>query len=371
MDRINPEMVKLARRAQSLSQTELAERLEIAQPYVSRFESGLSTSLPIPTERLAKALSVPPPLLMRFDSVLDPSKSTNHYRKKASVTKGSLDTAHARINLARIRISRLLEEIELESPCRIPKHPVVAPDQLPAHIAASVRRDWQMPIGPVTSVIGAIERAGCLVVPLDFGSDDIDAVHHQCPGLPPMFFFNATKPADRIRFSLSHEIGHLVMHDLSSESMEDEANQFASDFLMPEDEILDELATSLSIRTLAHLKRKWRVSMHAIIYRAKHIGAITERRAENLFIELTKAGWRTKEPFPIAPEQPALLRSICDACQGEGDYSLEDLAAIALCEVTDLEAMIYPERRTTSVIQFHGHSRPSTERTTPETGLES
>ena len=358
-DAINPEMVKLARRAQSLSQTELAERLGIPQPYVSRFESGVAPSIPVPITSMADALAVPAALLTRFETVHDPSKATNHYRKKASVTKGSLDTAHARINLARIRIARLLDEIDLESPCRVPKLRVVADEQTPEQIAGAVRRDWQMPVGPAAHLIASIERAGCLVVPLDFGCDDIDAVHHHCPGLPPFFFFNSSKPADRIRFSISHEIGHLVMHDVSAEAMEKEANQFAAEFLMPADEIFEELSTSLSIRTLAHLKRKWRVSMAAIIFRAKEIGAIAETRATNLFIELSRAGWRTKEPFPIAPETPTLLRSICDAFMTEDEYSLEDLATIALCRVADIEAMIYPERRSTGIIQFHAQSPAS------------
>ncbi|MBA3586025.1 MAG: XRE family transcriptional regulator [Chloroflexi bacterium] len=349
---MNPEMVRLARRAQSLSQTELADRLGIAQPYISRFEAGIAPTIPAPITSVANALAVPAGLLTRFETVHDPSKATNHYRKKASVTKGSLDTAHARINLARIRIARLLEEVDLESPCHIPKLRVVPGQQTPEQIASAVRRDWQMPVGPAAHLVANIERAGCLVVPLDFGCDDIDAVHHHCPGLPPFFFFNSSKSADRIRFSLAHEIGHLVMHDLSTEAMEEEANQFAAELLMPADEVFEELSTSLSIRNLAHLKQRWRVSMQAIIFRAKEIGAITEARATNLFIELSRAGWRTKEPFPIAPECPALLRSICDAFMTEGDYSLEDLAKIAFCSVADIEEMIYPERRSTEIIQF-------------------
>lgn len=351
-DRMNPDMVKLARRAKSLSQTELADRLGIAQPHLSRFEAGLASTIPTSITSVAEALAVPPALLTRFETVHDPSKATNHYRKKASVTKGSLDTAHARINLARIRIARLLEEVDLESPCHVPKLRVLPERQTPEQIASAVRRDWQMPVGPAAHLVASIERAGCLVVPLDFGCDEIDAVHHHCPGLPPLFFFNASKSADRIRFSLAHEIGHLVMHDLSTEAMEEEANQFAAELLMPANEAFEDLSTSLSMRNLAHLKQRWRVSMQAIIYRAKEIGAITEARATNLFIELSRAGWRTKEPFPIAPESPTLLRSICDAFMNEGGYSLEDLAKIALCSVADIQEMVYPERRSTEIIQF-------------------
>ena len=90
---------------------------------------------------------------------------------------------------------------------------------------------------------------------------------------------NRNQPADRQRFSLGHELGHIVMHRVPSPTMEDEANAFASALLMPTQEVRPYLSGRLTIQKLASLKPVWRVSMQALLYRARAIGTITANQS--------------------------------------------------------------------------------------------
>lgn len=88
------------------------------------------------------------------------------------------------------------------------------------------------------------------------------------------------------RFSLAHEIGHLVMHTgVATAEMEAEANQFAAELLMPAETIRKQLRL-VQLRDLGQLKAIWHVSLAALIYRAREIGEITDRHARTLFMGL-------------------------------------------------------------------------------------
>src|SRR5699024_3355284 len=93
----------------------------------------------------------------------------------------------------------------------------------------------------------------------------------------PFVFLNYDKgSAVRSRFDLAHELGHLLLHSQIKESdfnkrsiykrIEQEANYFASSFLLPE----ESFGNDLQINSLSHyivLKEKWKVSIAAMIYR--------------------------------------------------------------------------------------------------------
>jgi len=137
------------------------------------------------------------------------------------------------------------------------------------------------------SVVDAIEDAGGVICEFDFETNKRDAISHGLPGMPPMFFVNITAPADRVRFTLRHELGHMVMHQSSvayveltnAAQGESQADKFASEFLMPAEDIAFELGSNPSLSRLADLKPRWRVSMAALLKRAGDLARISERRS--------------------------------------------------------------------------------------------
>jgi Zn-dependent peptidase ImmA (M78 family) len=90
----------------------------------------------------------------------------------------------------------------------------------PSNIARSVRVMWTLPPFPVQDLVGVVEDAGGIVFKCDFRSTRIDAISQWVQGFPPMFFVNQDIPCDRMRWTLAHEIGHVIMHNLPTENIE-------------------------------------------------------------------------------------------------------------------------------------------------------
>lgn len=151
------------------------------------------------------------------------------------------------------------------------------------------------------------------------------------PGTPPLFFINSNMPMDRVRFTLCHELGHLVMHQIPNSEMEKQADEFAAEFLMPASEIKKSL-NNLTLEKLSALKQYWKVSMASIIYRAKSLNKITLNQARYLYAQMARLGYKTKEPEWLEPpkEQPNLFYDLIDVHFKELDYSEEELTKLLL-----------------------------------------
>jgi Zn-dependent peptidase ImmA (M78 family) len=198
----------------------------------------------------------------------------------------------------------------------------------PEKIAEFVRAAWQMPRGPIGNLISLVESMGAIVIPFDFGTDDVDAVGQWTWGLPPLFFLNSAAPTDRMRFSLAHEIGHIVMHRVPTPDLEKEADRFAAELLLPAADITDELR-ALTLQKAMRLKLRWRVSAQALITKAKTTKAVSDRKYASLYSYLSKLGYRKKEPFTLAPEVPTTLSRLVGLHISHLGYSLDDLCQIA------------------------------------------
>ncbi|MHB1787075.1 MAG: ImmA/IrrE family metallo-endopeptidase [Acidimicrobiales bacterium] len=125
---------------------------------------------------------------------------------------------------------------------------------------------------------------------------------------------------DRQRFTLAHELGHLVLHTRRRfvPDPEDEANRFAGAFLIPRDRAEEFVSTDVTLRDLAQLKATWGVSIQALIMRCSQLGLIDPARKASLFKQLSARGWRKTEPVKVHLEAPALLTKLIEDRFGEG-----------------------------------------------------
>lgn len=118
----------------------------------------------------------------------------------------------------------------------------------PAEAAQKVRASWQLGDAPIPNLIRFVEATGILVVEGDFEGADIDGVTLRPPGMRPVVVPNRNRPADRKRFSLAHEYGHVVLHAFPYDAMEKEANEFAAELLMPRTGVLPDLKRACRFR---------------------------------------------------------------------------------------------------------------------------
>jgi Zn-dependent peptidase ImmA (M78 family) len=199
-----------------------------------------------------------------------------------------------------------------------------------------------MPVGPIQNLTKALEAAGVVVVHSFLGGSAVDGVTFSAPGLPPLIVLNQEQPADRMRFTLAHELGHLVMHrGQPTKEMEDEANLFASAFLMPARDIRGALNRRIDVRLFAELKPIWRVSMQGLLYRAGRLGLLTDNQQRYLWQQFSINRWRTREPVELDfPREPAtVLPDLIEAHTKQLGYTIADLSQLIHSNSADLSKL--------------------------------
>lgn len=343
MNDFNPALMKLAREARGWTQTQLAAEANIGQGSVSKYEKGLMAPSHAQVRALATALNMP----VRFFLQPDVRPAAVLYRSRVLRSVRAEATVRARLNLARLAASRLLEDIDVRSEARFPDSDRQFGSAEQA--AAELRAGWWLPPGPVASLTEAIESAGGVVLRMDLGCDEVDAAYLHPLGDQIRWFFVNTRlhAGDRIRFSLAHEVGHAVLHEVDllpdSKQAEDESNAFSGALMLPAHDLGADLPRGrLRVAHLVELKRRWGMSMGAIAMRAHHIGAITRHELTALWKEIGWRGYRTREPVDVPVEQPIVFPAALAIHRNEHNLDEDDLASIAGVSRTSL-ADLFPE----------------------------
>ena len=342
MGTFNPEMMILARDLAGLTQEQLAFSVGLSQAEVSKIESGVRVPQESQVATFAKHLRVPTEFFFLSDSLKSFGTACVYHRKRQSTTQAVLRRLLAIVNKRRIQVKRLLNSTEIAENL-FPRLDIDEYKGGPSGIARALRSAWKLPPGPVTNLTKAVEDAGGIVIRFDFNTNKVDAVSQWVVDSPPLFFINSTTPADRMRFSLAHEVGHIVMHQLPTDDMEREADRFASEFLMPEAAIAGQLA-DITLAKLAALKPYWKTSMAALLKRAGDLGTITDRNKNYLWFRMGQLGYKSKEPVSIPMETPTLLAEIIDLHRHELAYSVADLAQLLVTYEAEIVSEFLPQQ---------------------------
>jgi len=332
MEEVVGSTLETIRLARGLRQDDLAKRVGIAQGSLSKAEAGLVTLEADKIATLASVLSVDPVLLSTsLDAV---ASGCTHFRRRASLKVS--DTNQVRAELAlRAHVIGRVRELTAAQPTVLTR---TVPDAAtPARdIASGMRKHLGVPPGPIDDLFAVIESAGCVVTTMDRPDLAFDAAslwvdERQFVAI----MINGARPTDRMRFTTAHELAHAVMHETATPTSEAEADEFASEFLMPAKQIVGEL-DDLNFDRLSVLKTRWKVSMAAIVHRAYDLDVITQRRYKSLMIELSKAGYRTAEPLTPPAENPSAAANMVAKLLMSGQSLAEVAEAVGLTEPGEL-----------------------------------
>jgi Zn-dependent peptidase ImmA (M78 family)/transcriptional regulator with XRE-family HTH domain len=349
MEKFNHHMLTLARDSRGLTQAELASRLGVMQGTLSKYETGFQEPPSDVVALLSNSLEYPEAF---FYEVGRPyGLPPFHYRRRKKLSAKALARIIAEMNIRRIHLTKLLVSFNWKNNAFIPE---IDPDEYRGRgkgsltmedAARSIRGMWMLPPGPIENMVQLVEDNGGIVIPCDFGTDLIDAMSQRIEGLPVLFFVNVDAPADRLRHTLAHELGHMVLHTItvkSDEAMEDEADAFAGAFLLPADEIRPQLRR-FDLRQLANLKRYWKVSMAALAVRADRLMLITPYQSKMFWIEMGRLGYRKREPNEPPKEHPNLLRQMISFHMKKLDYSVSEMAKLLHLKVAEFQEMYRAE----------------------------
>jgi Zn-dependent peptidase ImmA (M78 family)/transcriptional regulator with XRE-family HTH domain len=300
-EEFNPARLTLAREALGLTQTALSSKASISQSKISKIEDG---SLPPTSEDvsvLARELGQPEDFFYRPGE--QTTSPVSFYRKTNSLSLGLFKQCNARMNICRLGLKERLTQ-QGTPQHSLPLLPVSEHGGAEG-CARKVRSLWGVKRGPIGNLTQLAEKAGCVVIHFDFPTKKLDGLSLWSEGDVPFIFLNHQFPSARMRLTLAHEIGHLVMHRAPHDQVEDEAWAFASELLMPETEIRTKFFPA-TLESLAALKPQWGVSMQALLKRGEDLGKIQPRYARYLWMQMGKSGYRIQEPYDdqVPREEP-------------------------------------------------------------------
>lgn len=311
--------LRLARELRGWSQAQLAAKAKVSPAALSQFESGSARPSADTVTRLSTILQVPAEFFAQ--PLTETHEGFFRSLRRSSVT----DRRRARA------VGCVAHDLALQArsagrfaALSVPRLPAPGLDTNPAHIeplAAALRGSWGLPRGPVLNIVELIESHGVAVIRLPLDSVDVDAFSLPFPNHPVVVLGTDKGDRARSRFDAAHELGHLVMHGdqiWGLPEIEKQAHAFAAAFLMPAEDIREELPNTVNWPTLFNLKQRWQVSLAALLMRAKTLG----RMNDAIYLAAVKAtsarGWRKVEPVPLgAPEEPRQLLAYIDSLGGE------------------------------------------------------
>ena len=312
------------------------------QPVLSRIENEVAEADSALLLKAAQAYNVPVEFFDIRDPVYGPPVSVHPMlRARADVTSKELDVITAELNIRLIHLARFLDNVDYNTVNNIPVLDIERYGSADK-VASTVRAHWGIPNGPIRNLTSYVEKAGVIVGLSSFNGASVSGVSFRVAGRPPIILLNKNHPADRMRFTLAHELGHLVMHRFPTDNMEDEANKFASALLMPEAEIRAAfLGRKVTLELLAALKPEWRVAMQALLVRATALNIVTSNQARYLWQQISSRNWRTKEPAELdfIREEPKVYVSILGAHVGYLGYSYDELSHMLRMHLSEFSEM--------------------------------
>jgi Zn-dependent peptidase ImmA (M78 family)/transcriptional regulator with XRE-family HTH domain len=315
-----PARLRLARELRELSQTKLADRISVTGAALGQYESGAIRPSEAKIAELSRVLDVPAqffalPIVETHDGFFRSTRRTPvaHRRRARALAHIAHDLA------ARPGAARALPAVSIP---RVPSPDLEAPRTDIEDLAQAVRRAWGLPSGPAPNIVESLEAHGIVVLRLPLDTADVDAFSVPFPDRPIVVLGSDKNDKARSRFDGSHELGHLTLHGervWGVKQVEDQAHAFAAAFLMPAQDIYDELPRRADWPTLFALKRRWQVSLAALLMRAKTLGRMNEASYLTGVKALSARGWRRIEPVPLGqPEHPTLLRKIISLNSDKG-----------------------------------------------------
>jgi Zn-dependent peptidase ImmA (M78 family)/transcriptional regulator with XRE-family HTH domain len=341
--RLIPARLIEGRQASGMNQSELAAKVGVSRQAVSSYEQGDKAPEPETMMALAKALGQPISFFVtEIPSSFGPL-SVNFFRKTGADTK--------RRNMACDVYARWLAQaaFTFESVANFPAVTIPSfepkstdtnryDDEEIEDIAESVRQHFGLGLGPISNVVRLMESVGVIMCRLEMEGESVGAFSFWSGPRPFVFLASDKDSGARARYDAAHELGHLVLHRwVGADEIEDkdrlkeierEADRFAGAFLLPRKSFPNEVY-SPRLGAFVELKKRWKVSIQAMIYRCKNLGLFDEQQVTNLYKQISFKKWRKNEPLDgpsgLPLESPILLRKIASLVVDSGRMHVDEI----------------------------------------------
>lgn len=307
MSKFCPNRLVTARKRRKLSARELAERVGLSHVTITRLEKGETNSPEHSTiEMIASELGFPADFFLGPE-VEAPTKESASFRSLSAMTAKERDAALTAGSMAYLVADWVMERFNLPSPDLIAFSSEITPEAA----ARTLRQHWGLGERPINNMIKLLESKGVRVFSLSEETRNVDAFSCWRSGTP-YIFLNTFKTAEHSRFDAAHELGHLVMHlhgVTTGREAEQEANRFASHFLIPETDLLAYIPRVSKLEQIVRAKKRWGVSVSALAYRLHKQNLLSDWQYRNFCIQINKL-YGKSEPEGMCREQSVVWEKV-------------------------------------------------------------
>jgi Zn-dependent peptidase ImmA (M78 family)/DNA-binding XRE family transcriptional regulator len=334
----NPARLRTARECRGFSKTELAALVGLSVQALTNYEKGQDVPKDENFSKICHQLGFEKSYFFGCDfHSVDAERVTFRSRRSLTAT------------VRRMAIARSKHAADIISPAfrdrfRLPA--LDLPDlshETPSEAAELLRSAWNLGEAPVDNMVHLLEAKGVEFFWLTIQSPCVDALSYWVEGRPYIFLNTFKEAGERGRFDTAHELGHLVLHrnreNVQTKEAEQEADEFASAFLLPRAQFAKEAPRSYMVSDYLRLKPRWKVSAQAMVRRGYDLGLFSRHVYESACRTVSARGWRHHEPGQLPREQSALQFQILERLH-ETKITADEFADQIDLKFTDLFELV-------------------------------
>lgn len=334
--KFNPTRLALVRKRRMFNKKQFAEKIGVNFHTPTLWEKGESEPTDENVKACAGVLKYPKEFFFGPD-IEEPDGDLTSFRSQTSMTAASRDAALAAGAIGFLISDWVAARFELPQ-VKIPDLHLFEPESA----ARTLRQEWNLGEKPIPNMIQLLESKGVRVFSLAENTAKVNAYSLWRSG-KPYVFLNTFKSAECSRFDAAHELAHLVLHQdgkVKGREAEDQANRFASSFLLPKADVLAVIPRVDRLQRLLEAKRRWGVSLAALNYRAHKLGLITDWKYRDFCIEMATKGYNRIEPNEIQRETSVVWQKVLMSLWAE-KTTQDDIASDLSLPQSELNDLLF------------------------------
>ncbi len=334
---LNPNRIKFARKRRKMTIKALSEILNKTPKTISEYESGRIQ----PPDKIISLIAEKLQFSKHFfymDNISGLEKDSISFRSLARMSASIRDSAicagQIALELDKYFCSKFeLPEVTLPNLCNYE----------PESAAELIRHEWAIGLKSINNIVHLLELKGIRIFSLSEDTLDIDA-YSFWKNDQAFIFLNSSKTVERSRFDAAHELCHLLMHKHGIPTGKDpemQANKFASALLMPQGSVLAETPRIVTVQSIIKNKSIWKVSAMALVKRMSDLNLLSDWKYRSLNIELSRRGFRKKEPNPIEQRETSKIFSIIIRALRDDGITIKDISHELGVNPEEVNALIF------------------------------
>ncbi|SUO90551.1 helix-turn-helix domain-containing protein [Streptococcus uberis] len=320
----NGDRLRESRYFRQYSISQLADNIGVSKQMISKYEKNLSKPSSEVLQKIIFELGFPLSYYQTKDKFLTSDLGT-FYRSKLTSSQAEKKSSEM-LKKALALLANFFEDyVDFPKLAEFESRENASPEE----VASQVRENWGLGDKPIFNVLRLLETHGFHIAIINSRSEKVDAFGSFVElktGVNSERYYCILIDQDnnnffRQQFSLAHELGHWALHartvypqelsNMEYRQMEQEANRFASSFLLPSSAFSKDIkGHEEDLMHYLKLKSKWNVSIASMVYRAKDLNLLTSKQYTRLQKRMSAKGWRREEPedASIPASRPVLAK---------------------------------------------------------------